>query len=227
MIIEHPGTVLLESYIHLKPYNLKKSDQNYLNEIGGELLIIAKPYYKSELFIIPVIEEGSLKSKLTLLGALFLTISRYGEFRSGIDQMYHDAQKITGIINKEIINHIKPQEDSIYNIEKRTGVPGKIKGIIEDIDYISRNIHELSNNDIDSRIKSIKHRLSLALFYSNNINDKRLIINNIRRITEKGLPNNRLKNHNIISAWRRELEYLVEISTDEEFEKVIKRSFLN
>lgn len=140
-----------QSYIHLDI----KADEEFKDAFREFLLYwgktYAKEYYKKELlegdlFFSVEFEDGSLKSRLKFFGNLAITgLIAYGSFRTGIDYVVKDSRNITEHIVEAISNN-SDMGDKILRVERRLGVPGKIKRIYKDIDNLNNNRHNLTEN---------------------------------------------------------------------------------
>jgi hypothetical protein len=113
----------------------------------------AKEYFKKEFLIdgfyfTVELEDGSLKSRLKIFGKIAIgSLIAYGGIRTGIDYVIKDAQTITEHIARDVANEPNIGNNRIGRVERRLGVPGKIKRLYNDIDKLRANRNNLTPNE--------------------------------------------------------------------------------
>ncbi len=83
------------------------------------------------------IEEGSLKSKITIgaaLSTLYFGIATYGSFVRGVNTIVDQLHDVTHYINQEMIKHLKPGKQGIIARRNSTGVPGKLQKLFKEVE---------------------------------------------------------------------------------------------
>ncbi len=188
-------SVLSQAYIHLKVeaslYELEAVEE-YLSFIGKKF---ALELYGNNLDVNVRIEEGSLKTWVTTAGFIYAGIAGYGSFRSGIDHMNHDGRAFGELVSSAFIEKANVDKERVYRVERRLGVPGKIKRLLVRIDKLQKATHtnqivkkELSvlQREVQDIVNHIDSESDAELFVSNLPNDFR----NVQLpIPSKPIPN--------------------------------------
>ena len=108
--------------------------------------------------------EGSLKVKVFYLSLTILNlVNNYGSFREGIDRIVNDFRNVSSYIIIAVNNEPDINEIDILRNERRTGLPGRIQDIYIRIDHLEKQLPELSNNQIEEELNSIKHQIANIL----------------------------------------------------------------
>jgi len=116
--------------------------KQYAKEYYNKVLLIDGFYFTVEL------EDGSLKSRLKIFGQIAIgSIIAYGGIRTSIDYLIKDAQTVTEHIARDVANEPNIGNNSIGRVERRLGVPGKIKRLYNDIDNLTANRNNLTPNE--------------------------------------------------------------------------------
>ena len=140
---------IAETYIHIKtvPRSLSASEVNeYLNKYARSW---AMDYFGSDVQVEIAVVEGSLKIRILVGGILlFNLVSNYGSFREGIDTIVDDARSFSEFVIEQFVHHEHVDQDEMYRLERRLGVPGKIQRFLRDMDGL--NSPELSANGVPS-----------------------------------------------------------------------------
>ncbi|PWL32124.1 hypothetical protein [uncultured Roseivirga sp.] len=134
-----------------------KTNNEFKNAFEQFLLFKGKQYskqfYNKELiqeglYFSVELEEGSLKSRLKIFGKIAIgSLIAYGGIRTGIDYIIKDAQTITEHIARDLSIEPHIGKNRIGRVERRLGVPGKIKRLYKDIDKLRLNGNNLSANE--------------------------------------------------------------------------------
>ena len=148
-----------EFKIALERYLLHKG-KKYANEFYHKELV-----YEEFYFIVET-EEGSLKSRLKIFGKIAVgALIAYGGIRAGADYLIRDNRRITNLIVEDIANEPNINPNSIGRVERRLGVPGKLKRLYDDIQYLESNRENLTEQEQRDLINRISNR------YDNLINE--------------------------------------------------------
>lgn len=153
--------ILCEAYTHLES-NLFK-DKAGLAELRSQLLPFfterAKFLLGEDIEIKIEFEDGSLKTKLTVLGsagtilmALANGISGYGGFRESVTQLSSDATTLAQSATLEILFRTKTAYCDRVRIEKRKGVFGRVSDLLGQLDGIHA---DLSINKLPANAKAL------------------------------------------------------------------------
>lgn len=101
-------------------------------------------------------EEGSLKTKIAILGSAAVLISSYGSFRQGADQLARDAVVLAQAANLEVIFKTRTSLCDRIRIEKRSGVFGRINELLRTAEALRDEAghHRFPNTERDlDRVK--------------------------------------------------------------------------
>ena len=130
-------------------YLLFKGKQ-YANEVYHKELLVDGFYFIIEL------EEGSLKSRLKIFGKIAIAVLiGYGEIRKSIDYLIKDSQTVTELITRDLSKEPNIGKDKIGRVERRLGVPGKLKRLYSDIDRLNKDRNNLTENEQQELIEKI------------------------------------------------------------------------
>lgn len=144
-----------ETYIHIKdvPRDLSVSEvNNYLDKRARNWAIT---YFGEKVQVDVEVVEGSLKVKLLVGGIiLFELISNYGSFRQGIDAIVHDAKAFSDFVIEQFVEHEHLDDDDLYRLERRLGVPGKIQRFLRKLDTV--NSADLNAGDLDALTETLR-----------------------------------------------------------------------
>lgn len=142
-----------------------KADKEFKQEFEKFLLYLGKKYsteiYHKEflqdgLYFSIELEDGSLKSRLKFYGKLAVgALIAYGGIRTGIDYIIRDSQAITEHI-AETLSNDPNIGNRIGRVERRLGVPGKIKRLYNDINRLQNNRNNLTENEQTQLIEKIR-----------------------------------------------------------------------
>ena len=151
-----------------------KADQKYKNEFEKYLLSKGKEYtkifFKNEylidgLFFQVELEDGSLKGRLKIFGKIAIGgLIAYGGIRTGIDYIIKDSQTINECIVRDIANEPNIDPNSIGRVERRLGIPGKIKRLYNEMDRLSRDRNNLTENEENVLIANIQKHYEELVF---------------------------------------------------------------
>jgi len=108
-------------------------------------------------------EEGSLKNWLVGVGAaLYIGIGEYGDFRSGLNQLAEDADMLRNVTRKEILRNTNTDIDNVLQMQDN-GVINSITVIYNELDWLERNYFNISPNEMQQKIKSIKNKINVVM----------------------------------------------------------------
>lgn len=153
---------ICQAYIRLD----LQADQDFKEAFEKFLLyrgkVYAKEFYKKDYLIDGFyfsveLEDGSLKSRLKIFGKVAIgSLIAYGGIRTGIDYVIKDSQAVTEHIAQDISNNPNLGQ-RIQRVERRLGVPGKIKRMYNDIDKLNRNRKNLTVIEQQELINKIQN----------------------------------------------------------------------
>ncbi len=170
-------TKLSEAYIHLKVdaslYELE-AVQEYLSFIGNKY---ALELYGQELDIQVRVEEGSLKAWVTAAGIIYAGVAGYGSFRSGIDHLANDAKVFGEIVSSSFIEEAKIDKEKVYRVERRLGVPGKIKRLLTKINRLERANY--TNSIVQKELGGLREEIQEIVNQIDSEKDAELFVSNL------------------------------------------------
>ncbi len=150
--------ILCQAYIHVHLDDRLSAAQ--LSEIRSHLEQYASS--RGKFFISPEVvaevefKEGSLKSYLTLAGALYIAIGQYGSFRSGVDCLYTDTKRLSDALVAESLFSTQSRFQQVIRTEARVGVIGSLKAVVDDMESIETLQGQVSVSEIARRINKLK-----------------------------------------------------------------------
>ncbi|MDQ7049024.1 MAG: hypothetical protein Q9M92_05570 [Enterobacterales bacterium] len=89
-----------------------------------------------------MVEEGSVKAWLTVVGTIYAGIASYGSFRSGIDYLAEDSKDFSEYVLKTFKSEAKLPKETYYRTERRLCTPGKIQRLYKAIDSKQGSINK-------------------------------------------------------------------------------------
>ena len=108
------------------------------------LLEITKKYstliYGHEVKIHVEVREGSVKAKLAIVGAIYISICGYGSFRSGIDYLIKDAKIVNELVLNELLKN-GLNESEIIKIDRTHCAPDKIRRVLLSIERLEAKVN--------------------------------------------------------------------------------------
>lgn len=130
----------------------------------------SKEYFKKDLFIdgfyfTVELEDGSLKSRLKIFGKIAIGVFvAYGGIRTTIDYIIKDAQMVTEHIARDLANEPNIGYNMIGRVERRLGIPGKIKRLYADIDKLRSNRNYLTTNEQQEDLNQIQRQFEELIY---------------------------------------------------------------
>jgi hypothetical protein len=130
--------VLAEMYIQLS----LQAEEQHMEQLADVLEHFAtyegRKIYGPEVSLNLILEEGSLRARAIILGTLAI-ISRYGDFRSGVDALVHDAKQFSERVSEQFVGEARIPTDEVLRIERRLGTPGRLQRLLKEIDQLGDN----------------------------------------------------------------------------------------
>lgn len=136
--------------LNFSEIDLEKTEQ-YLKEIVCKYSDII---FRQETEVLVRLEDGSLKVKLAIVGAIYLGIGEYGSFRSGIDYLIKDAKSLKEIVTSEIVRNGLNESD-IIDGKRIYCDPDRIRRVLLAIDRLeSKKV--VSKSELLKEVSKIK-----------------------------------------------------------------------
>ena len=119
----------------------------------------ALDHFKTEIYLEVMLEEGSLKVWLTVLGSLAAGISAYGSLRSGIEYMVSDAKAFSEYIIERVKQEIDLPRGSFYRAERRLGLPGRIQRLYPLLEETAKLIERGNDTSARNRLDHVQDEI--------------------------------------------------------------------
>lgn len=146
--------ILCQAYVHIEADHLSDEERADLQRHIALFVGTRGRFFLYESVTTDVeFKEGSLKIYGTIAGALYIAISQYGSFRSGVDYLATDAKRLAECIAAESLFLTKSRHDSTIRVEARVGVVGSLKTSIDKLERIS---YELGSASVLQSTKAIQ-----------------------------------------------------------------------
>lgn len=178
-------TKLAETYLHFDvdaPIDFQREAETFLFECG---VIFTKELFGQKVNIEVVVDEGSLKCWLIIVGSLYAAVTSYGSFRTGIDYLIKDSRKLSNKVISTFVNESGIPESQIVRTEKRLGTPGKIKRYIQEIQKANDLLMKPSHH---SPLEHSVHKAERIIKALDSEEDRRLFIDSLPEGTKNKLP---------------------------------------
>lgn len=148
--------IICEAYTHLDV------DDYYSPEIRGRLKIELMEYviprakfiFGQDVELSVEFEDGSLKTKIAILGTIATLVSAYGGLRQGADQIVRDSTVLAQATNLEVIFKTKAKTCDRIRIEKRHGILGRVNSLVKTMDglVVKVNQSDMPTSKSDLRV---------------------------------------------------------------------------
>jgi len=158
-------TQLAQAYIHLRPYSASKTEIQSLGRYARRVAIeAAAEIYGGGVEIEVQIEEGSLITRITVAGMLFVGgayshIADYKGFKESVVELCGDAKEFAVDVCGPFVNKAGVPEEDVYRFERRLKTPGKLYRLSKRLDKLEHSINELSPRDVQKELAKIRAQL--------------------------------------------------------------------
>lgn len=184
------GNILAQSYAHL--YEVEFSDRaigNIRRLLSEKALEIARDSFKVEVEISVETIPGSLKTKITAtVKSIGTAIIIYGGMRNGIDYLVSDGKAFAHRVNEVVVKESRQYGNPHITLEARTGVPGVLKGIVSELDYLAWHTRGLSRRERSERIKRVEGRTLRLLENIESDENHGIIIRELQEVVTERSP---------------------------------------
>lgn len=141
--------ILSEAYSHLEIelFDDKEALERLKQSVSAFISERAKFLFGDEVEVVIEFEEGSLRTKVKVIGknvvAFIVAASvTYGGFRQAMEYMAKDATLLAESANLELIFRTKAAHCDRVAIEKRRGIFGRADELLRELDLVNRLIRE-------------------------------------------------------------------------------------
>jgi hypothetical protein len=112
------------------------------------------------------IEEGSLITRITVMGSLLLagysTIADYKGFKDSIVEMCDDAREFAVDVCSPFARKAGVPTEDVYRFERRLKTPGKLYRLSKRLEKLEHSLDGLSIRDIQKELASLRAELDAA-----------------------------------------------------------------
>lgn len=128
---------LAQTSIRFRKYEVDPTEFKRLSiEIDAAAARVTGEIYGPAVEVDVVIEAGSLLVRVTVIGGLLLgtydAISKYKDFKEGVELLVHDAEKYGSAIVNEVVKVTGIKKPD--SVAKRNMTPGRISRVIEKLE---------------------------------------------------------------------------------------------
>lgn len=160
-------TKLAQAYIHLKPYPASDRKVRSLGRYAQRLAIkTAADIYGGGVEVEIQIEEGSLITRITVVGGLLLgtysAIADYKGFKESVVEMCDDAREFAVDVCGPFVKKAGVPKEDVYRFERRLKTPGKLYRLSKRLEKLEHSVNELSPRDIQKELSSLRAELDAA-----------------------------------------------------------------
>lgn len=123
-------------------------------------------------------DQGSVKSRTTILGTIAITlqcITNYKDFREGINLLYDDVQRVAEVATTETLFALRVRGQQVVRTESRTGIVGSLHRIIPRIDALQADSLDKSVHSKAEDLDSVREEILKLIDNINDADDVALI----------------------------------------------------
>lgn len=139
---------LAQAYFHFKTDMRPTELQEFGRRVRDVSRIAALRNFDIEVRVDVDIEEGSLKGRITVVGALLLSgtslIANYKGVKDSVIEICQDARSFGGDVCGRAIELAGVSKRQVYRTERRTKTAGKLGRLLSDIERLEKSVSELS-----------------------------------------------------------------------------------
>ena len=152
--------ILSQAYIHIEVDDDDVFDQDSFRES-----LIAFTRERARFFLYSEVEldvefdEGSVKARITVLGALYLLmqgVTHYKDFREGSILIFDDAKRLSEYLISESLFEARARHEQVIRVEARTGVVGSLRTIIGKLDALREGNGKNDEKWMSSKIAGVR-----------------------------------------------------------------------
>lgn len=140
----------------------------------------ARHFIDNEIEVSVEFKEGSFKTLITVVGALYIAIGNYGDFRQGIQVLYDDAKWLAESGARESIFQLGVRSNCVLRKEARVGVVGKLKRALDEVDLVVSDDGKASQRDQAARLERISDEVTRIFELLTNPKDRDCVRNGLK-----------------------------------------------
>jgi len=145
---------------------------------------MAADIYGGDVEIDVEIEEGSLITRITVVGGLLLgtysAIADYKGFKDSVIEMCDDAREFAVDVCSPFVRKAGVPKEDVYRFERRLKTPGKLYRLSKRLEKLEHSVDELSPRDIQKELASLRAELDAAT-QDLSVSDRDKIIAGLKR----------------------------------------------
>lgn len=172
--------LVAETYIHIKlpARNQEEFILNSKRALKKYARQSARRNFKKDVYIEISLEDGSIiaKIKVGIKGLIIFTIA-YGGVRTGIDYYVKDARAFSEYVIENYEDEVNIQEKDVIRLERRLGLPGKIKRYFKEMDKLDSD--DLNDNQKRELLSKLKKDLVVILKSIDSQQERQILVNSL------------------------------------------------
>lgn len=158
------SNILCQAYVHVEPVNFPEERLELLRkEIEHFVTTRGRFFLYDSVGTSVEFKDGSLKIYASILGALYIAIGQYADFRSGVDYLAQDAKRLAECIASESLFMSQSRRDNTIRVEARIGVAGNLKSIVDSIRQLHVDLAEADAAASARKLEEIGDRIEVLL----------------------------------------------------------------
>ena len=155
---------LAQAYIHLKPYSASDKKLRSLGRYAKRLAQRkAAEIYGRGVVVEVELEEGSLKTRVTIIGSILLGtyggIADYKSFKDSVVEMCSDAKTFAADVCAPFTKKAGVPKEEVYRFERRLKTPGRLYSLSKDLEKLEKSTAELSPRDVQKELARLRGKL--------------------------------------------------------------------
>lgn len=155
---------LAQAYIHLRPYWASPQKIRALGRAAEKIAIEkAGEIYGPDVIVQIELEEGSLRTRITVLGAIALAsygaVANYKGFKESVIELCDDARDFAVDVCKPFVRKAGVSEEEVYRFERRLKTPGKLYRLNKHLERLQRSVSDLSANALNKELAKARAEL--------------------------------------------------------------------
>lgn len=166
-----------ETYLRLGLIMPEPDQEAFSEFIRANAIETAQKLYPSEVEIFVRVIDGSVRLWVKVSVGLYLAVSAYGSFRSGIDYLVKDAQLFSEEI-RTVVENTGINEEDILVFQRRLGTVGKLKRAFDELRNIERASY-LNRAEKSHRYLRVKALILDVLATLPDPRDREMVINEL------------------------------------------------
>ncbi len=158
---------LAQAYIHFKPYSASEREIRALGRYAEKLAVrTAKEIYGGGVVVEVELEEGSLRTRITVIGGIFIAVysgvANYKGFKESVVELCEDARDFSVDVCAPFTKKAGVPKEDIYRFERRLKTPGKLYRISRRLEKLERSATDLSPKDVQKELARLRGELDSA-----------------------------------------------------------------